>query len=183
MKKEETKHRYIYKIKCLLGEYKGCYYYGQHTTYNLDDGYAGSGVRINEYYNKYGKIEGVTYIKKIVKDGAKTQQQLDKWEYSAIRKVLGKRKCLNMIDGGLDAIRNSNKLHFHTVVQNEDETYHSCELEELSENKQKTIPTYFDETTTKLIKKLKKDKYNFEIRKELTNRLSKYMLTPTLLNL
>lgn len=32
------KYRFIYKITCLCGDYKGKYYIGQHTTDNLNDG-------------------------------------------------------------------------------------------------------------------------------------------------
>ena len=43
------KNRFIYKITCLCGDYKGKYYIGQHTTDDINDGYAGSGAKINEY--------------------------------------------------------------------------------------------------------------------------------------
>lgn len=95
------KYRFIYKITCLCGDYKGKYYIGQHSTDNINDGYAGSGVKINEYYSKYGKILNITYKFKILRNGAISQQQLDKWEKKYIDKCLGKEKCLNIAEGGL----------------------------------------------------------------------------------
>ena len=54
------RYYYTYKITCLKGSLKGHYYYGQHTTDNLDDGYCGNGIIIKKYYKKYGVIENVT---------------------------------------------------------------------------------------------------------------------------
>ena len=56
---------YIYKITLIKGSFAGHYYFGQHRTNNLNDGYAGSGRILLNYYEKYGKIEGVTYVKEI----------------------------------------------------------------------------------------------------------------------
>lgn len=44
---------YIYKITCTAGSFKDHYYIGQHKTDDLDDGYKGSGVKIQKYYQKY----------------------------------------------------------------------------------------------------------------------------------
>lgn len=57
---------YTYKITCLKGGLKDHYYYGQHHTDDLNDGYCGSGAIIRKYYKKYGAIENVTYVKDII---------------------------------------------------------------------------------------------------------------------
>lgn len=95
-------YRYIYEIKCLCDEYNGYVYIGQHTTKNMNDVYAGSGVKLNEYYRNYGKTENKTYEKNILRY-ADTQKQLDAYEIYYIRKYKNKygSKCLNIDDGGL----------------------------------------------------------------------------------
>ena len=46
-----SKYHYFYKITNLLNEH---FYYGIHSTDNLDDGYMGSGKRFHYAYKKYG---------------------------------------------------------------------------------------------------------------------------------
>jgi hypothetical protein len=57
---------YIYKITLLKGDCSGMYYIGKHKSKKLDDCYAGSGKIVQNYYKKYGKISGETYIKDII---------------------------------------------------------------------------------------------------------------------
>lgn len=57
---------YIYKITLLCGHFKNMYYYGKHSTENIEDNYAGSGSTLSKYYKLYGKIHGVTYKKEIL---------------------------------------------------------------------------------------------------------------------
>ena len=49
--KIDGKYRYLYKITNMLTNQ---YYYGIHTTYNLDDGYMGSGKRLKKDQKKLG---------------------------------------------------------------------------------------------------------------------------------
>lgn len=94
------KFYYTYKITLLKGSLAGHYYYGQHRTYNLNDGYAGSGKIVTNYYNKYGKIEHQTYIKEIIAfynnddelNEAEKQLVGDKFETDKL--------CLNLCVGG-----------------------------------------------------------------------------------
>ena len=212
MKNTEIKYyRYIYKIKCLSDnkEWKNKYYIGQHSTNNMDDGYAGSGVKINEYYKKFGKIEGVTYEKIILKDNIKTETDLDKYERQYIEKELGKKKCLNISEGGGDFKRRrkkeaniylinedesqqriNNTIEDNTIKDNtiEDNTIKDNTIEDNTindntiEDKNVVIQKY-DITTEKLLKKLKKNKDDFELRKELILRLGKYGVSPAILGI
>ena len=48
---EQRKYHYLYKIENLVN---GKYYYGIHSTDNLEDGYMGSGTYLKQAYDKYG---------------------------------------------------------------------------------------------------------------------------------
>lgn len=135
------KYRYVYKTICLCDDWEGKFYIGQHTTEDLNDGYAGSGIKIAEYFSKYGKKLNVTYRIKILKIGAKNQAQLDIWEKNYINKYLGQEKCLNIDEGGL--YKRENKLDFHTVEQIDENTTRSCEdTENQIYGKNGNIPLY-----------------------------------------
>lgn len=96
-----SKFYYIYKITLLKGSLAGHYYYGQHRTNNLNDGYAGSGVKVTEYFKKYGKIEHQTYIKEIIAF-YNNDKELNEAEYNLIGdKYQNDELCLNLVPGGL----------------------------------------------------------------------------------
>ena len=214
-------YRYIYKIKCLSDnkEWKNKYYIGQHSTNNMDDGYAGSGVKINEYYKKFGKIEGVTYEKIILKDNIKTETDLDKYERQYIEKELGKKKCLNISEGGGDFRRRrkkeaniylinedysqqrinnvfedntikDNTIEDNTIKDNtiedntiEDNTIKDNTIKDNTIKDKNVVIEKYDKTTEKLLLKLKKNKDDFELRKELILRLGKYGVSPAILGI
>lgn len=88
-------YRYIYKITCTAGSFKGKFYYGQHTTENLDDGYTGSGILIRRYLKNYPD----KYIKEII-SFHNSQEELNQAEYDIIHPNLNNSMCLNLIEGG-----------------------------------------------------------------------------------
>lgn len=91
---------YTYKITCLKGSLKDHYYFGQHTTTNLNDGYCGSGIKLQNYYKKYGAEENVTYTKEIIKFYT-TPEELNQAEYELIGdKYDSDNMCLNLRAGG-----------------------------------------------------------------------------------
>ena len=47
------KYFYTYRVDCTAVGWEDYYYFGQHKTDNLDDGYKGSGTKLIEYYKKY----------------------------------------------------------------------------------------------------------------------------------
>lgn len=88
-------YRYIYKITCTNGSFKDKFYYGQHTTNNLNDGYKGSGKKILDYYKKYPN----DYIKEIIAY-YNTDEALNTAEYEIIKEYINDPMCLNIIAGG-----------------------------------------------------------------------------------
>lgn len=91
---------YTYKVTCLQGSFAGKYYFGQHHTDDLDDGYCGSGTLVNNYYKKYGKEENVTYTKEIL-NFYSNMTELNEAEFKLIGdKYNSDTMCLNLIAGG-----------------------------------------------------------------------------------
>ena len=88
-------YRYIYKITCTTGSFKDKFYFGQHTTANLDDNYIGSGHKLLSYLKKYPN----NYIKEII-SYYNSEEELNKAEYEIIHPWLGNDMCLNMQEGG-----------------------------------------------------------------------------------
>ena len=87
---------YIYKIICTAGSLKDHYYIGQHKTTNLDDGYKGSGVMINKYYQKYPN----DYVKEIL-CWCKDENELNEKEDFYVGDLYDTDPlCLNLRAGG-----------------------------------------------------------------------------------
>ena len=89
------KYYYTYKITCTEGSFKDKFYFGQHFTNNLDDGYKGSGKLLKSYYKKHPN----GYIKEIL-EFYDNQEDLNKAEYDLIHPWLNNENCLNQRDGG-----------------------------------------------------------------------------------
>jgi len=88
------KYHYFYKITNNLN---GHYYYGIHSTSNLEDGYMGSGYRLKRAYKKYG-VENFT--KKILKYFDSRKEASD-YEAEVVNELLVEDKnCYNLINGG-----------------------------------------------------------------------------------
>lgn len=94
------KYNYIYKITLLCGSREGQYYLGKHSTYRLNDGYAGSGIIIREYFKKYGRKEGETYTKEILEfnDTPEANSQREKEIIGDL--WMSDPNCINLADGG-----------------------------------------------------------------------------------
>ena len=135
-------YRYIYKITCTAGSFNGKFYYGQHTTKNVDDGYKGSGKLINDYYKKYPN----DYIKEIIAF-YDSKEELNQAEYDIIHPYINNEMCLNMVEGG----------HINTCYNLKEET-----RKKLSESHKGKTPwnkgknnVYSDETRQKISESLK----------------------------
>lgn len=91
---------YTYKVVLLKGSLAGHYYYGQHRTKNLEDGYIGSGKKLSRYFQKYPKVEGVTYVRQILAFYA-DEEELNTAEKELIGDLyMTDPLCLNLKGGG-----------------------------------------------------------------------------------
>lgn len=94
------KFYYIYKITLLKGSLKNHYYFGQHSTNNLNDNYCGSGTILLKYYKKYGHIENETYTKEIL-SFYNNLEELNNAEFEIIGNLYDfDDLCLNRRAGG-----------------------------------------------------------------------------------
>lgn len=94
MSRAKKKYHYLYKTINLINNK---YYYGMHSTSNLNDGYLGSGKRLRYSINKYGKENFKLEIIKFCKD----KEELAEAEKTLITEELLKDlQCMNLKPGG-----------------------------------------------------------------------------------
>ena len=90
----EKKYNYLYKITNLIN---GKFYYGIHSTDNLNDGYMGSGTCLHEAYNKYG----IENFQKEILEFRDTRKEIFDLEKEIVNNELVKNhKCYNITIGG-----------------------------------------------------------------------------------
>lgn len=80
---------FTYKVTNLVN---GEYYYGSHSTFDVDDDYLGSGVLIEESVKKYGR----DCFKKEVLNYYQTNEELKKAEINLISGSICDKNCLNL---------------------------------------------------------------------------------------
>ena len=94
IKTVERKYHYFYKI---TNNINGNFYYGIHSTDNLNDGYMGSGTRLHKAYDTFG-IENFT--KEILKF-FDTRKELSEYEAAVVTEhLVADMNCYNSILGG-----------------------------------------------------------------------------------
>lgn len=94
MRTIKRKYHYFYKI---TNNHNGHYYYGIHSTDDLNDGYMGSGTRLKYAYEKYG-IENFT---KEILEFFDTREDAAKYEAEIVNEVLIRDdNCYNIVLGG-----------------------------------------------------------------------------------
>lgn len=87
-------YHYFYKITNLIN---GHFYYGVHNTNNLDDGYMGSGTRLNHAYKIYG-IEN--FKKEIIKFFDSTEEAFEYEAFIVNEELVKNHECYNIQEGG-----------------------------------------------------------------------------------
>ena len=99
------KYFYTYRVDCTAPGWEGYYYLGQHTTSDLDDGYKGSGTKLQEYYKQYPNDYILTilefYLNKSELSIAEQKLIGDLWETDIY--------CLNSTAGGSGGFKAANK--------------------------------------------------------------------------
>lgn len=88
------KHNYFYKITNLVN---GKYYYGIHSTNNLEDGYMGSGHTLLKAVKKYGKEN---FTKKIIADYPTRKEASDHEKLVVNMELVISEDCYNLRTGG-----------------------------------------------------------------------------------
>lgn len=92
--KDSHQIHYFYKI---VNKVNGHFYYGIHSTYNVNDGYMGSGPGIKEAIKEFGKEN---FEKEILKEFSSREQALE-YEKEIVNQILVKDKtCYNRTIGG-----------------------------------------------------------------------------------
>lgn len=94
---ENNTYFYFYKIVC---NESNEYYYGVHSTRNLNDGYSGSGRNINKLYKTYDNphLVFIKYILKFFNNG----KEMYLYEKQIVNcNTLKDKKCLNISIGGI----------------------------------------------------------------------------------
>lgn len=108
MKIKNVKYHYFYKITNNLN---GHFYYGVHNTNNLDDGYMGSGTKLQYAYKKYG-IENFT--KEILKYFDSADEAFEYESEIVNEDLIKSNKCYNIQLGG----KSINTLGLSVVIDN-----------------------------------------------------------------
>lgn len=99
---KDKKIYYIYKIHFLCGFPTGRYYIGRHECSDLSkDRYTGSGSFCKAYFKKYGKEEGITYLKEIIEINPDFEINRQREEYHVGNLYYEDPLCMNMIKGGV----------------------------------------------------------------------------------
>jgi hypothetical protein len=94
MSRKQKKYHYIYKTTCGVN---GKYYIGMHSTDNINDSYLGSGKRLWNSINYYGKEN---FTKEIV-EFCENRVELKKREKEIVNEeLLNEKLCMNLQVGG-----------------------------------------------------------------------------------
>lgn len=104
MARKQKKYHYIYKTTNVV---TGRYYYGMHSTDNLNDGYLGSGRRLRYSINKYGKENH----KKEILEYCNNREELRRREKEIVNlNEIAKKDCMNLMIGGTGGFINEEHL-------------------------------------------------------------------------
>lgn len=94
MSSKKKLYHYFYKITNIKNNK---YYYGVHSTHNLDDGYMGSGVIIKKNINKYG----TEFLQKDILKFFNSSDEMFAYEKQFVNEdIINDPNCYNLVGGG-----------------------------------------------------------------------------------
>ncbi len=112
-RKQKKRYHYLYKTTCLINNR---FYYGIHSTYNLKDGYLGSGAALRKSIWKYGKENHVKEILEFFKN----REDLCKRESQIVNEDLLKNEnCMNLILGGGNILPISGSITYNKMYSSD----------------------------------------------------------------
>ena len=113
------KYHYLYKV---TNKHNGKYYYGIHSTNDLNDGYMGSGKTLLKAYKKYGKE---SFIKEYIRFFDNRTDLLNAEHEIVNEQIINDNNCYNIIQGGkqVEAIHELYKTKKLVKRSNEDTNY------------------------------------------------------------
>lgn len=155
----------IFKI---TNDFDECFYYGIHSTENLNDSYMGSGIRLWNAYRKYG----IQHFKKEILEFFPDRESLSKRESEVVTEELIKDpNCYNIILGGDNCVSKG----FVTARRIGTNEFELITIEEFEQNR----TLYETPTQDKVCVYLKEDPSNFIwiSKEEYYNNKEKY-ITP-----
>jgi len=144
--RKEKKYHYIYKTTNILN---GRYYYGLHSTDNLEDGYLGSGTYLKRSLNKYGKEN----FNKEILEFCSSREELKSREKDIVNlQEIAKKECMNLHTGGAMGFQTTHSIETKLKMSK----WHTGKI--LSEETRQKISKaqkgkYVDETIRKKISK------------------------------
>lgn len=94
MARKEKNIHYLYKTTCNV---TGRWYIGMHSTYNLEDGYMGSGLRLRRSIRKYGTDN---HSKEILEFFDSRELLIEAEKNAITSDMIGDDMCMNLMPGG-----------------------------------------------------------------------------------
>lgn len=94
MARKKANIHYIYKTTCLV---TGRYYIGMHSTFNIEDGYMGSGKRLRHSLRKYG-VEN--HVKEILEYLPSRELLIEREREIITFELIEDDYCMNLVAGG-----------------------------------------------------------------------------------
>lgn len=144
---EDNMWHYFYKI---TNDFDECFYYGIHSTENLNDSYMGSGIRLWNAYRKHG----IQHFKKEILEFFPDRESLSKRESEVVTEELIKDpNCYNIILGG----DKCSSKGFVTARKIGTKKFELVTIEEFEQNKS----LYETTTQNKVCVYLKDNPFNF----------------------